>query len=205
MKNTDPRVDAYIEKAAPFARPILERVRKAFHAGCPDIEETIKWGCPAFELNGMVGGMAAFKKHASFGFWKAAEMKDPEGLFGGEAKASFMGVKVTDVRELPTQMVLVAYVGEAVALNREKAKKPRGKAAAKPRAKETLDVPQELLDALAVDPAARATWDGFSYTHRKEYAEWVATAKRQQTRDRRLEQAVAWMAEGKPRNWKYRC
>jgi uncharacterized protein YdhG (YjbR/CyaY superfamily) len=69
MKNTDPRVDAYIAKAAPFARPILRHLRKLVHEGSPEAEETMKWSMPAFVHRGKIlCGMAAFKEHCTFGF-----------------------------------------------------------------------------------------------------------------------------------------
>src|SRR5262245_30958992 len=101
MKNRSKAVDAYIAKAAPFARPILETVRDHFHKACPDIEETTKWGFPHFQYKGIVGSMAAFKKHASFGFWKGQLMDDPHGLFKGVGSTSMAGMKIEDVSELP--------------------------------------------------------------------------------------------------------
>ena len=201
MKNANPRVDEYIAKAQPFARPIMERVRKAFHAGCPDLDEKLKWGVPSFEHNGMLGGMAAFKQHVGFGFWKAALMDDPAGLLGDDPKASPMRVKIRDVQELPTQRVLVGYVKQAVKLNADGAKVPRPKATKKSKA--DLDVPKYFLAAVKANGDAHATWKGFSYTNQTDYLEWVTGAKRDATRDKRLAQAVDWMAEGKSRNWKY--
>jgi uncharacterized protein YdeI (YjbR/CyaY-like superfamily) len=202
MPTTNPAVDTYIANAAPFAQPILERIRRAFHKGCPELEEKIKWGVPSFEHKGMLGGMAAFKAHVSFGFWKASLMDDPEGLFGGDCKASFMGIKATDAKELPTQKVIVAYVKAAKKLNDDGVKLPSRKPGK--RSAKDLDVPAYFLDAVKADAAAHTTWKGFSYTHQKEYVQWVTDAKREATRDKRLAQAVAWMAEGKSRNWKYR-
>ena len=66
-----PRVDAYIAKAADFAKPILEEIRARVHAACPAVEETIKWSVPASKYKGPLCGMAAFKKHCIFGFWKS--------------------------------------------------------------------------------------------------------------------------------------
>src|ERR1051326_3458971 len=75
MGKKDPRVDAYIEKSADFARPILNRLRKLVHAGCLQVVEEIKWRCPHFMHHGMLCGIAAFKEHCTFGFWKASLMK----------------------------------------------------------------------------------------------------------------------------------
>ncbi len=203
MKNTNPAVDAYIEKAQPFARPILTKIREAFHAGCPDVEEKIKWGCPSFDHKGMLGGMAGFKKHVGFGFWKAALMDDPAGLFGAVSKSSPMNVKASDVKDLPPTNVLVGYVKQAVKLNDEGKKLPRASSAKKSTA--DLDVPAYMLDALRADAKALEVWGGFTYSKQKEYVDWVTGAKREATRDKRLTQAVEWISEGKTRNWKYVC
>ena len=89
MKNCDPRVDAYIEKAPEFARPILEKIRAWYHAACPDIEEDIKWGVPSFGKEGIVGGMAAFKQHVSIGFWRSKDIEGIEHILDKESEASF--------------------------------------------------------------------------------------------------------------------
>lgn len=199
MSSRSPKVDTYIERAPAFARPILSRVRELFHQGCPELQETIKWGIPHFEHHGLLGGMAAFKHHASFGFWKSALMADPNGLFGGDPKASMSGIKVGSLEELPPDEVLVAYVREAARLNEEGIKAPRG---GKNR-KEEIPVPADFEQALDASPRARETFAAFPPSHRREYLEWITEAKRDETRRRRIATAVEWLAEGKPRNWKY--
>jgi len=118
------RVDAYIEKAAEFAQPVLKHVRELYHRACPDIVETIKWGVPYFEHEGMVGGMAAFKRHVSIGFWKAALLTDPEGLFK-DGSSSMSAVKFSGLKDLPDDQVLIAYIREAVDLNNQGVKLPK--------------------------------------------------------------------------------
>jgi uncharacterized protein YdeI (YjbR/CyaY-like superfamily) len=199
MKNTDPRIDAYIENAPDFAQPIMTKVRKLFHRAYPDIGETIKWGNPTFEHKGIVGGFGAFKKHVAFGFWKAQAMADPENLFEGNVKASPVTIKWTSVKELPTDKVLVAYIKQAVKLNEDGVKAVKKKTARKPAPK----APPELMAALKKNKRALKTFEGFSPSAKREYCEWVSDAKREATRDKRIVQAVEWMAEGKPRNWKY--
>jgi uncharacterized protein YdeI (YjbR/CyaY-like superfamily) len=193
-------VDAYIRKAPQFARPILEKIRAAFHAGCPGLEERIKWGAPSFEYEGMLGGMAAFKRHVSFGFWKARLMADPEGLFRGAPRASAMGVRVETLADLPAKKVLVAYVKEARRLNEERIHEPR---LARPRRSARVEVLSELVEALDRNPKARKTFDAFPPSCKREYVEWILEAKREETRARRLAKTVEWLAEGKRRNWKY--
>jgi uncharacterized protein YdeI (YjbR/CyaY-like superfamily) len=200
MPKTSPAVDRYIENAPPFAQPILTRIRKAFHKGCPDLEETMKWSVPFFDYKGPLGNMAAFKQHVRWGFWKASMMSDPHGLFEmmGD-KSSMGGGKVSDVAELPADKVLVEYVREAVRLNEEGVKTAaRPKKAAGP-----VEVPEDLAAALKKNAKARAAFEKFPPGQQREYAMWLTEAKQEVTRQKRLATAIEWIAEGKSRNWKY--
>ena len=202
MGHRDPRVDAYIAKAAPFAQPILEHVREVVHDACPDVEETIKWGMPSFMYGGgILCGMAAFKAHASFGFWKHALVVG-EGAAGEAVERVGMGSfgKLVAVRDLPAKKQLVAYVKKAAALNAQGTKAaPARKAPARPAPVPTA----EFAAALRKNKSAAAAFKAFPPSHQREYVEWVAEAKREDTRERRIAQAVEWIAEGKHRNWKY--
>ena len=197
MGSRDPRVDAYIVKAAPFARPILMRIRKAVHKGCPSVEETMKWSFPHFDYKGMLCGMAAFKQHCTFGFWKASLL---EGSIGSRAKDA-MGQfgRITSVDDLPAEKELVALVRQAARLNDDGVKLVRRPRAPKPMPR----APAAFFAALRVNATAKATYDGFSASHRREYLEWITDAKTDATRDRRIATAVEWLAGGKSRNWKY--
>jgi len=200
MPAKDARVDAYIAKAPAYARPILERVREIYHASSPELVEEVKWGVPYYSYRGLVGGMAAFKKHVSLGFWNASVMEDPQGIFEESGGGSSMcAVKVTSVTDLPSGKVLTAYIRAAMALN-EAGEKPKQAAA---RQRPVPDAPADLMAALEREPDALATFQGFPPSHKREYVEWITEAIRAATRERRIAQAVAWMAEGKPRNWKY--
>ncbi|NOT01854.1 MAG: hypothetical protein HOP29_14655 [Phycisphaerales bacterium] len=201
MPNMTPEVDAYIKKSPDFARPVLTRLRQLFHKACPKIEEKLKWGVPSFEYKGMVGGMAAFKKHLTYGFWKAPLMKDPAGILATESKSAMFGSKVTSLANLPPDTVLIAYIKEAVQLNEDGVKLERPKTSRKN--KNAIKAPDDLLAALKKSKKALATFEAFSYSCRKEYVEWVTEAKQEVTRRKRIATAVEWMAEGKPRNWKY--
>jgi uncharacterized protein YdeI (YjbR/CyaY-like superfamily) len=198
MGTRDPRIDAYIEKSADFAKPILDHLRDVVHATCPDVEETMKWSFPHFMYEGMLCSMASFKSHCAFGFWKGALVlgdasKDTEGMGN-------LG-RITSVKDLPPKKMLAGWIRKAMALNEEGVKAPvKRKPALK---KPALQVPTALMDALARDPKARATFDAFPPSHRKEYVEWVAEAKTDATREKRIATALEWLAEGKQRNWKY--
>ena len=195
--STDPRIDSYIARQADFARPILDHLRAAVHAACPEAEETLKWSMPHFLYKGqMLAGMAAFKAHATFGFWRAKEVL---GETGAERDAMGQFGRLASVADLPADDVLHALIRKAMALTDAGSRPARAKAAPKPE----LAPPPELETALSANPAARATFDGFPPSCRREYVQWVVEAKRPETRDKRIAQAVEWMAEGKRRNWKY--
>ncbi|MGC4084691.1 MAG: YdeI/OmpD-associated family protein [Vicinamibacterales bacterium] len=200
----DPRVDAYIRKAAPFARPILSYLREIVHEGCPDAVETIKWSRPFFDYRGPLCGLAAFKAHCVFHFWKGIQMVVPDAQRSDEAMGQFG--RIVSIDDLPPRRQLVAMVKKAAALNESGVKAPwmeqrvRVRAA---RAAKPIVVPTDLVAALARNAKARRTFDAFSPSHRREYIEWIEDAKRQDTRDRRLATAVSQMAEGKRQNWKY--
>jgi uncharacterized protein YdeI (YjbR/CyaY-like superfamily) len=193
--NSDPRIDAYIARQADFARPILDHLRAAVHEACPEVEEAIKWSMPAFLLDGRpLANMAAFKAHASFGFWRGRE------LLGEDAAEGAMGQfgRLTSLADLPPRDVLLGLVRAAAAKAAE-GPAPRPKKAPRPE----LPAPDDLRVALDAEPGAAATFDAFPAGCRREYVEWVIEAKRPETRARRIAQAVEWMAQGKRRNWKY--
>lgn len=193
------RIDAYIAKSAEFAKPILRKIRKLFHQGCPQLEEQIKWGCPHFDYKGMLGGMAAFKNHVSFGFWKSKLMSDPKKLFTTGPKASMCVIKAGSPAELPPDRVLIQYVKEAASLNDRDIKAPRTPA----KTRKPLQTPADLTAALKKNAKARATFAAFSPSRKGEYIQWITESKRDETRRKRLATAIEWMADGKPRNWKY--
>lgn len=196
MVTKDPRIDAYIEKSAPFAQPILKHLRAVVHEACPEVVETLKWSMPSFEHHGILCGFAAFKKHATFGFWKHSLVVEGD-LKALEAMGSFG--KLTSLEDLPSKTALKGYVKKAMKLNEEGVQVTRPKRAPKPK----IAPPPELLAALAKNKRARATFEAFSPSHQREYVEWIAEAKGEDTKQRRLAQAIEWMAEGKSRNWKY--
>ena len=198
MPSRDPRIDAYIARSAEFARPILTHLRAVVHAGCPPVEETIKWGFPHFMYRGMLCSMAAFRQHVAFGFWKGRLLVEKGDNRGAEAMGDFG--RITRLADLPPKRMLVAYIKKAMALNESGvARQSKKKAAPKPPVK----LPADLAAALKRDTRARATFAGFSPSHRREYVQWITEAKREETRARWVQQAVEWLAEGKSRNWKY--
>ena len=192
----DPRIDAYIEKKAPYARPILEHVRERVHAAAPDAEESIKWGAPAFLVDGKILLiMAAFKAHAALNFWRGQE------LSGGEAEGDAMGQfgKIATVADLPSDAELDRLIREAAALAKT-APAPR-KVKHEPKAPAELH--PEFAAALDSAPAAKATLEAFPPGARRDYLDWIAEAKQDATRQKRIATAIEWLSEGKKRHWKY--
>lgn len=194
MGTRDPRIDAYIAKSADFAKPILTQIRETIHAACPDVEESIKWSMPAFMYHGPLMNMAAFKAHATVGFWKG-QLVVGHGP-GGDAMGH-LG-RLTSVKDLPPKKELVALIKKAAKLNEEGVKVEKKKA---PRP--VLPVPPELTAALTKNKKARTNFEAMPPSHRREYNEWIGEAKREETRAARVKQAIEWIAEGKARNWKY--
>ena len=193
MGTRDPRIDAYIEKSADFAKPILTHLRELVHAACPEVEETIKWGSPHFDYRGPMAHMGAFKQHLGFGFWKSALVVG-ERAADEEAAAGSFG-RITSLADLPSDAEMTAYIKKAMRLNEEgvKGESRSRKGAPRPEAV----VPDDLEAAFAANQAARAGYEGLSPSQHREYVEWLAT------RAKRLATALEWMAEGKSRHWKY--
>ena len=204
MGTRDPRVDAYIEKAQPFAQPILSHLRELIHQACPDVQETIKWSMPHFEYNkAVVCHLAAFKAHCSMGFWKAPLLSDPHKLLTphGETSMGHFGA-IKKLEDLPSDEILAQYISEAARLNKEGVKAPARRKAPVGEKKE-LETPDYFLEALAANSAAAAQFEQFAPSKKKEYIEWIAGAKTEDTRKKRLDTALEWIAEGKSRHWKY--
>jgi uncharacterized protein YdeI (YjbR/CyaY-like superfamily) len=197
MGKRDARVDAYIAKARDFAKPILTEIRARVHAACPDVEEDMKWSSPTFMYHGMLCGMAAFKEHAIFGFWKGPLVLGSRAEEAGTA-GSFR-TRLTKVSDLPAKKAMAADIKKARALNEAGVTLPRAtRGSAKP-----VVVPGDLAAALGKNRKAQAAFDKFSPSHKREYVEWITGAKRDETRARRLHAAIQQISEGKPQNWKY--
>ncbi len=190
----DPRVDAYIAKQADFARPILSRLRALVHGASDEIGEAIKWGMPFFTYKGQnLCSMAAFRHHAAFGFWRGMARRE-------NASDEAMGQygRLTSLAGLP-EAEIAALLVEAMALIESGEKAPREQKAPRP----PLPLHPAFEAALRADRAAWAAWSGFPSGKVRDYCEWINDAKQDATRDKRIAQAVEWIAQGKGRNWKY--
>lgn len=196
MEHSNKQVDAYIAAAPPFAQPILEHLRRLVHKACPGIQETMKWGMPYFERNGLVCGIAAFRQHCAFIFRKGPLLPDPHHILTTETAMGHLG-QIRDKKDLPADKILTAYLKEAIQLNEEGGKTP---ASDGPK---TIQLPSYLKDALSRNKAAGKVFKEFNYSSKKEYIDWLSEAKSEDTRMKRLETAIGWIAEGKARYWKY--
>ncbi|MBS1680922.1 MAG: YdeI/OmpD-associated family protein [Bacteroidetes bacterium] len=201
MPAKDKRVDAYIAKSAEFAKPILEHLRVLVHKACPEVVETIKWGFPNFDHKGVFCNMAAFKQHCAFGFWKASLLDDPKGILKANDRGSMGNFdRITSLKDLPSDKVLLEFISQAVALNKHGVKR---NVKVTPRGSKTIDTPGYFLRLLKKNKTALDIFENFAYSHRKEYIQWFEEAKTEETRQKRMAQAIEWIAEGKARNWKY--
>ncbi len=202
MPSKDARIDVYISKSADFAQPILNHLREVIHKACPEVKETIKWNFPHFEYKDeILCSFAAFKGHCSFTFWKASIMQDPENilLLMGETGMGNFG-RITSLSELPPDIILITYIKQATKLNEEGIKPAAKKKSPRDR---DIETPADLEAALKQNTKAFNIFTSFSYSHKKEYIEWINEAKRPETRSRRIRQTIEWVSEGKGRNWKY--
>ena len=197
MPTVDPRVDAYIEKSAEFAKPILLHLRKLVHKACPEVTETLKWSMPSFEYKGMLCGFASFKHHCAFNFWKESLLQSDAFPENKTAMGSFG--RITSLDDLPDDKELLALIKQAAELNEKGIKIPKKSS---PQKKE-LVIPPELAKALAKNKTAKSAFEKFSYSHQKEYVHWIAEAKTEPTRIKRVATTVEWLSEGKSKNWKY--
>lgn len=194
--NRDPRIDAYIGKAEPFARPILEKARERVHAVLPQVEEAMKWSMPAYLVGGkLILITAAFKAHAALNFWRGQELESRHSSVG--AMGQFGRIKSVD--ELPADAELDRLIREAAELAKSAPAPRKAKHAPKP----PPQMHPEFAAELAKSPKARAALEGFPPSAQRDYFEWIAEAKQAATRQKRIATAVEWLAEGKRRHWKY--
>jgi uncharacterized protein YdeI (YjbR/CyaY-like superfamily) len=202
----NPKVEAYLAKVQPFAVPIVTHLRSLIHQGCPGVEETIKWSRPFFEYRGAIlFNISAFKEHCSFGFWgvEIGEILREAGVLQSDGMGS-LG-RITSLDDLPSDKVLLGWIRQSrkfvddgqftspIAARNKVVKAP----------KPEPETPAEFADALKRDKKAASVFRELSPSCKREYIEWIADAKRAETREKRIATALEWIAEGKQRNWKY--
>ena len=197
---TDERIDAYINGAPDFAKPVLLHLRKLVHATCTQVVETIKWKVPVFEYKGLLCGLGVFKQHCAFNIFKAKLMKNAAGFEQKNTEGAGQFGRITSLRDLPADDVIIAYIKEAMKLNEEGVQFARTKSDTN---NSVLYYPEGMKGALSTNGKANAVFEKLSYSHKKEYVEWIAEAKGEATRNKRIVTMLAWLEEGKRRNWKY--
>lgn len=202
MNGYDKAVDAFIAKSADFAKPILEHFRELVHNTCPEAQEKLKWGMPFFDYkNERMCHMAAFKNHAVIGFWKAALMKDAVLMQNAQSEVAMGHLgKIISLKDMPSDKKLSAYIKEAMKLNDDGIKLIKKPVSSD---KKEIIVPDYFLKALTKNKKAKEVFEGFSYSHRKEYVQWITEAKTDATKEKRMAEAIEMIAEGKGRHWKY--
>jgi uncharacterized protein YdeI (YjbR/CyaY-like superfamily) len=190
---------AQIQQAAEFARPICEQLRAIIHRSAPELRETIKWGNPCFEGRGPICGMAAFQKHVRLFFFKGAHVPDPEGVFeDGKDNPSGRSMRFSSIQEIPVKK-LERLIRAAAKMNAEGKARPTKRT---PRPE--LPLPNEFSAALKRAPKAQAYFKTLPPSCRREYIEWISTAKKDQTRERRLAAAIEMLSQGKRHNEQHR-
>jgi uncharacterized protein YdeI (YjbR/CyaY-like superfamily) len=202
MSKKEKVIDAYIVKSADFAKPVLNHIRELVHKACPDVEEKMKWSFPHFDYKGeMMCSMAAFKQHAVMGFWKAALMKDAMLMENARSETAMGHLgRISSLKDIPSDKKITAWIKEAMQLTDKGIKLP---AKVKLTEKKELVVPDYFIKALSKNKKAKQVFESFAYSHKKEYLQWIAEAKTEETRNKRMANALEWMAEGKSRLWKY--
>lgn len=202
MKQFDERITLYISKSADFAQPIMNHLRELVHDFCPDVEEGMKWNMPYFMYRGKIlCSIASFKSHCSFGFWLHSEMNDPHRIFKRSTDGGMGSLgKIASLADLPKREHLGAYILEAMALI-EHGTIPRE---LNPKFKKPLaEIPVELSELLEANPKAKTAFESFPPSHQREYVNWITEAKREETKQRRLQQTIENLLEGKSKDWKY--
>lgn len=184
MPSRDPNVDAYVAKSPDFARPILTQIRDTIHAACPEVEESIKWGCPHFSHNGMLCGIACFKRHCRVHFWRGEAVM-------GDAEQVEKFHRIESIDDMPSRAAITRCVKRAMQLNDARKMRP------------ALPVPPALASALRRNATARKFFDTLAPSHKRDYIEWIGEAKTEPTREKRIATTIEWLAQGKSRNWKY--
>ena len=202
MVKKEKAIDAYIAKSAGFAKPILTHIRDLVHKACPDVEEKMKWSMPFFDYKGeMLCHMASFKQHAVMGFWKAPLMKDSVLVENAKSETAMGHLgKLTSLKDLPADKKITTWIKEAMLLTDKGIKLP---ARAKSAITKELTVPDYFVKVLSKNKKAKIVFENFAPSHKKEYLQWITEAKTEETRNKRMETALEWIAEGKGRNWKY--
>jgi len=191
-------VDEYIESTEKW-RAELIRLRKILRS--TDLEETVKWGAPCYTCDGKnVVGLGAFKSYLGLWFFQGALLADKSKVLinaqEGKTKA-LRQWRFTSSKEINASLIK-AYVNEAIELQRQGA-------AIKPDRGRPVEVPPQLKRALAGNKTASRAFNALTPGKQREYADYISSAKREETRSKRLEKIIPMIAAGQGLHDRYRC
>ena len=196
--NAQQLIGDYIESLPEFSSAICSKLYDLILLSYPDVIEDWKWRIPTFHGRGMVCGFAGFKKHVSLSFFHGSQMSDNHNLFEDDCNAqNARTIKFSNVSEIDSDKVL-SYLKEAFYLSDKGVKNI-------PNPKSPVIVPALLKDALANNELAKTNFDALAYSYKKEYAEHIATAKQEATKQRRLKKVIDYLEKGHKLNDKYKC
>jgi len=195
------QINSYIAEQPEWQRRLLVRLRQLIHAHDTEVEETWRWNAPGFDHGGIMIGLHGFKTCVSVWFHKGALLKDTHGLFVLTEKDEERGIRKYKVNEGEpiNEKAFADLVKQAVKLNGAGTKLGDAKPASK-----ALVVPPELENCLKKDEEAWEHWENFNHSHKKEYVEWIDDAKKDETRKRRIAQALEMIREGVGKEDKHR-
>ena len=189
------KVNQYIEKKSDWGKELKLLRKIMLQTG---MEETVKWGIPTYTEGGKnVAGLGAFKNHVAIWFFNGVFLKDPEDVLVNAREDKTRGLRqwrFQSLDEISAEKVL-KYALEAKA-NQEKGKE------IKPE-KRKIKTPKKLEDALK-NKNLQAHFDQLSPGKKKEYYEYISSAKRPQTKESRLEKILPLIKAGKGLNDKYK-
>lgn len=196
------KVSQYIEKQNELAKPILEYLRNFMHSCGLELQEEVKWGMPFFMYKGKVlCNIAGFKQHCAFGFWNAFLMEEAFDLLQTGKEKTAMGNlgKITTIEDLPAPDLFKALVLKSAALIDE------GKPVVQKRVteKKELQMPDILKIELEKEAELLQYFNSLSYSHKKEYIEYITEAKRAETQIKRVEKTLELLANKNSLHGKY--
>lgn len=192
-------VDDYLASVPQWKAELLFLRSLMLQAG---FTETLKWGAPAYTQNGKnVVGMVAFKNYVAIWFWQGALLKDETGKLinaqDGNTKA-LRQWRFSSMADLELEAELVLCYLEEARQNQLDEKR------IKPERNKPLVIPAELAAELLKDRQLQECFDKLSLTDRRDYAEYIATAKRAETRQSRLDKIIPLILDRKGLNDKYK-
>ncbi|MGJ8745054.1 YdeI/OmpD-associated family protein [Polaribacter sp.] len=183
------KIEEYISKKEKWRKELL-LLRSVFN-DLP-VEETIKWGAPTYTFNGKnIVSLAAFKSYCGLWFFQGALLKDKSKVFinAQENKTKAM----LQWRFYSSEEIDINLIKEYVLESIENSKK--GKEIKPDRSKKELVVPIELASELSKNKKLKENFDSFSNSRKIEFANYIAEAKKAETRLRRMEKIIPMILE----------